>query len=179
MPNGRFHSKTGKYLKDAVYGANDGIVTTFAVVAGVAGAALSPVTIIILGVANLFADGFSMAASNFLASRSERDFYTKQNASRAWEAANPEPLKSAAITLIAFVGAGFLPILPYVGIPANGASFRWSIALAGISFFVVGALRTLFTAKSWLWSGMEMLVVGGLASGIAYITGYVVRMLVG
>jgi vacuolar iron transporter family protein len=60
------------YIKDIVYAANDGIITTFAVVAGVAGAALSSDALIILGFASLFADGFSMAASNFLGSRSER-----------------------------------------------------------------------------------------------------------
>ena len=60
------------YLRDVVYGAIDGTVTTFAVVAGVVGAGLRPVVIIILGIANLVADGFSMAASNFLATRAER-----------------------------------------------------------------------------------------------------------
>jgi VIT1/CCC1 family predicted Fe2+/Mn2+ transporter len=61
------------YLRDFVFGAVDGLVTTFAVVAGVAGAGLSAAVIIILGVANLLADGFSMAASNFLASRAEAE----------------------------------------------------------------------------------------------------------
>src|SRR5690606_13350516 len=60
------------YLRDAVYGAIDGIVTTFAVVAGVAGAGLEDRVVIILGAANLFADGFSMAMSNLLGSRAER-----------------------------------------------------------------------------------------------------------
>ncbi|MBI1957094.1 MAG: VIT1/CCC1 transporter family protein [Candidatus Niyogibacteria bacterium] len=178
MPNGRIHSKTGKYLKDVVYGANDGIVTTFAVVAGVAGASLSPVVVILLGLANLFGDGFSMAASSFLAYRSERDFYRKEKTSH-WEAENPQPTKSAVATFIAFVGAGFLPILPYLGMGADGNAFQWSAITAGISFFIVGALRTFFTARSWVWSGLEMLAVGGIASGIAYLTGYVVRMLIG
>lgn len=59
------------YLKDFVYGAIDGAVTTFAVVSGVAGAGLSPGIIIVLGFANLVGDGFSMAASNFLGTRAE------------------------------------------------------------------------------------------------------------
>ncbi len=59
------------YLGDFVYGAIDGAVTTFAVVAGVQGAGLSASIVIILGLANLFADGFSMAAGNFLAHRAE------------------------------------------------------------------------------------------------------------
>jgi vacuolar iron transporter family protein len=59
------------YLGDFIYGAIDGAVTTLAVVAGVAGAGLSSRIVIILGVANLVADGFSMAAANFLGTRAE------------------------------------------------------------------------------------------------------------
>jgi VIT1/CCC1 family predicted Fe2+/Mn2+ transporter len=61
------------YLRDFVYGAVDGVITTFAVVSGVAGAELSSGIIIILGSANLAADGFSMAVSNFLGTRAERE----------------------------------------------------------------------------------------------------------
>ena len=59
-------------LRDVVYGAIDGTVTTFAVVSGVAGASLSQRVVIILGLANLIADGFSMAIGNFLATRAEQ-----------------------------------------------------------------------------------------------------------
>ena len=61
------------YLRDWIYGGIDGAVTTLAVVAGVAGAQLSSWIIVALGFANLFADGFSMAASNYLGTRSEHD----------------------------------------------------------------------------------------------------------
>lgn len=63
----------GSYLSDFVYGAIDGTVTTFAVVAGAAGAGLGPAVVIILGVSNLVADGFSMAVSNYLGTRAEED----------------------------------------------------------------------------------------------------------
>jgi VIT1/CCC1 family predicted Fe2+/Mn2+ transporter len=59
------------YLKDFVYGGMDGAVTTFAVVSGVAGAGLSSTVVIILGLANLFADGFSMAVGCFLSVKTE------------------------------------------------------------------------------------------------------------
>lgn len=59
------------YLRDWIYGGIDGSVTTFAVVSGVAGAQLSPLIILIMGFANLIADGFSMAASNFLGTKAE------------------------------------------------------------------------------------------------------------
>ena len=59
------------YLRDFIYGGVDGVITTFAVVSGVAGAGLSSGIVIILGAANLIADGFSMAVSNFLGTRAE------------------------------------------------------------------------------------------------------------
>ncbi|HKP45296.1 MAG TPA: VIT1/CCC1 transporter family protein [Pyrinomonadaceae bacterium] len=61
------------YLRDWIYGGIDGSVTTFAVVSGVVGAELSPWIILVMGFANLLADGFSMAASNFLGTRAEHE----------------------------------------------------------------------------------------------------------
>jgi len=61
------------YLRDWIYGGIDGSVTTFAVVSGVVGARLSPWIILVMGFANLFADGFSMAASNFLGTKAEHE----------------------------------------------------------------------------------------------------------
>ncbi|MFC7020937.1 MULTISPECIES: VIT1/CCC1 transporter family protein [Haloarcula] len=65
---------SGRYLAEVIYGANDSIVTTFAVVSGVAGAALNPAIVLVLGAANLFADGFSMGMSNYLSRRSELEY---------------------------------------------------------------------------------------------------------
>lgn len=65
------------YLRDWVYGGIDGAVTTFAVAAGVAGANLSPGIVLILGGANLLADGFSMAAANYSGTKSEREEFDR------------------------------------------------------------------------------------------------------
>lgn len=71
---------THNYLRDWIYGGIDGSVTTFAVVSGVTGAELSPWIILVLGFANLFADGFSMAASNFLGTKAELDDWRRLEA---------------------------------------------------------------------------------------------------
>jgi len=73
----RISSMRHSYVRDWIYGGIDGAVTTFAVVSGVQGAELAPLIIIILGFANLFADGFSMAASNFLGTRAEHDDFRR------------------------------------------------------------------------------------------------------
>lgn len=75
-------------LEDFVYGATDGAVTTFAVVAGVIGASLSPAIVLILGFANLFADGFSMAVGNYLATRSQSEYIEKARRREEWEIDN-------------------------------------------------------------------------------------------
>ena len=82
------HITTGQYLGEFVYGAIDGTITTFAVVAGAAGAALSPGIVLILGFANLLADGFSMASGNFLSERTQRDFVEKEKKREEWEIEN-------------------------------------------------------------------------------------------
>jgi vacuolar iron transporter family protein len=65
------------YLRDWIYGGIDGAVTTFAIVAGVVGAELSPAVVLVLGFANLLADGFAMAASNYIGTKAERDDYNR------------------------------------------------------------------------------------------------------
>jgi vacuolar iron transporter family protein len=65
------------YLRDWIYGGIDGTITTFAIVAGVVGADLSVSVLLILGFANLLADGFAMAASNYTGTQSERDNYDR------------------------------------------------------------------------------------------------------
>ena len=75
-------------IQDFVYGATDGAVTTFAVVAGVVGAALSPSIILILGFANLLADGFSMAIGNYLGSKSQKEYMEKERRKEEWEIDN-------------------------------------------------------------------------------------------
>lgn len=78
----------GEYLGEFVYGAIDGTVTTFATVSGATGASLSPPIVIILGFANLIADGFSMACGNFLSEKSQHDYIEKERKREMWEIDN-------------------------------------------------------------------------------------------
>ncbi len=73
----RIAASNHNYIRDFIYGGIDGAVTTFAIVSGVSGAELSTSIVLILGFANLAADGFSMAASNYLGTRAEQDDYKR------------------------------------------------------------------------------------------------------
>jgi len=81
-------TEAGRYIEPAVYGATDGIITTFAVVAGVAGASLSPKIVLILGLANLLADGFSMAVGDYLSTESRIDYERSEWKREEWEVEN-------------------------------------------------------------------------------------------
>ena len=78
------------HFDDFIYGSIDGAVTTFAIVAGVVGASLSPGIILILGFANLFADGFSMAAANYQASKARNEYIEMKRKQEEWEIDNLE-----------------------------------------------------------------------------------------
>ncbi len=95
-----------EYLPEFIYGGIDGSVTTFAVVAGATGAGLSTSIVIILGFANLIADGFSMSVGAYLASKSEKDNYKKHLEIEAWEIENL-PEKEREEVEEAFTNMGF------------------------------------------------------------------------
>ncbi len=163
------------YIRDLIYGANDGIITTFAVVAGVTGGALSPRTVLIVGVANLFADGLSMGVGNYLSIRSNESARAAQDLPEE-EAA---PARHGIATMVAFVAAGVLPLLPYaVGVPPF-ARFAVAIALTFAALFIVGSLRALVTVDRWWLAGLEMLLLGALVAAAAYASGALIAGLLG
>ena len=112
------------YIRDVIYGANDGIITTFAVVAGVAGGALSPKAVLIIGTANLLADGLSMGVGNYLSIRSHESARAAQGLPEE-EAA---PGRHGTATFVAFAIAGALPLAPYVFVASSEVRFRLSVS---------------------------------------------------
>jgi VIT1/CCC1 family predicted Fe2+/Mn2+ transporter len=161
------------YIRDVVYGANDGIITTFAVVAGVTGGTLAPTTVLVLGVANLLADGLSMGVGNYLGIRSDERVREAQQL--------PEqealPIRHGVATFLAFVVAGAVPLLPYV-FPMTTNLFAASTGLSLAVLFAVGAARSRVGAGSWWANGLEMLVLGVIVGAVAYYAGAVVAGLV-
>lgn len=220
-----------RYIGNVVYGGLDGIVTTFAVVSGVTGAELSAGIVLILGLANLLADGFSMATGAYLSAKSEREYYDRELQRQLWQiqhrpnderqalyeeyvqqgyteaearqivathARHPsawarvmmveelglltddrKPLISALLTFCAFLAAGSLPLLVYVlglFVPiAPMVAFLISLALSGVALFLLGAAKVLITERNPFRSGMEMLLIGGLAAGVAYLVGALLK----
>jgi DNA damage-binding protein 1 len=90
----------GEYLKSIIFGGMDGVITTFAVVAGAAGGNLGPDIVLIMGFSNLLADGLSMGLGDFISSKAEEDFVVAEHARETWEFENyPEGEKAEMVEL--------------------------------------------------------------------------------
>ncbi|GAB7034145.1 VIT1/CCC1 transporter family protein [Streptomyces platensis subsp. malvinus] len=219
----------GGWLRPAVFGAMDGLVSNLALMTGVAGGELSQQTIIITGLAGLAAGAFSMAAGEYTSVASQRELVqaeldverdelrkhpkdeqeelaalyesrgvepelarkVAEQLSRDPEQAleihareelgiDPSDLPSPAVAAVSSFGSfalgALLPVLPYL----LGASAIWPavlLALAGL--FACGAVVARVTARSWWYSGLRQLALGGAASGVTYALGALFGTVVG
>ena len=223
------------YFDDFIYGSIDGAVTTFAIVAGVMGASLPSVIILILGFANLFADGFSMAAANYQASKARNEFVEMKRKQEEWEIENLEeqerdeirdiykekgfrdklledvvriitsrrkvwidtmmkeelgliedgknPMHSSVSTFVGFNLVGLIPLIPFmifmiIGIEVNSEAFVYSTVSVLAAFFLVGMIKGKIVKKSMLYSGINTLIIGGIAAVVAYLVGYGLNSLI-
>jgi VIT1/CCC1 family predicted Fe2+/Mn2+ transporter len=148
-----------------VNGAVDGVVTTLAVLAGVQGATLSPRIGLLLGLANLIGDGVSMGASNYLGMRSEIE-------QTGGSVVDEAPWRHGLATLAAFVVVGACPLAAYLVAPLSGGRvFPLAVAFSIVALTVAGIVRASFIKKRAARSAAEMLAVGMLSAGAAYLVG--------
>lgn len=169
------HRKHITYLKEFVYGGIDGSVTTFAVVAGATGGKLDAGVIIVLGFANLLADGFSMSVGNYLSEKSELDQAEKE----AGLNQRPSPVRTAGATFVSFILMGLVPLLVYIYSYLYEARtdrlFLYSCLLTGASFLFIGLLRSHVTSAKWYRSILETLLLGSIAAVLAYFVGSILE----
>lgn len=162
-------------LREFVYGGMDGAVTTFAVVTGAAGANLSSSVILILGFANVLADGFSMAVGSFLSEKSEQQLSDSRGSTTV--ADHESPLGASIATFLSFVLVGFVPLSVYtvdfIGKFgwATGDMLIWSVLLTLAAFGIIGYLRGLVARVDRARTVLESLGLGMAAAAISYVVG--------
>lgn len=142
------------YLPQFIYGGIDGLVTTFAVVAGATGGWLSSKTVIIMGIANVLADGVSMSIWAYLSTRED----AKQQICATCVAVS---------TFAAFIFFWCLPLLPYI---FSFWNFIFSSIITGVAFVVIGYLKGIMNRTSLLKAMSQTVLLWGIAAGIAYST---------
>jgi VIT1/CCC1 family predicted Fe2+/Mn2+ transporter len=167
-------SKLYRYLGEFVYGGIDGTITTFAVVAGSVGAGLDTNVIVILGFANLLADGFAMSIGAYLSANSERDKDQDHASSKS-------PLFVGLFTYISFLIMGFIPLLIYVIDLLQDVSWNLFViasVLTGIVFIVIGVLKAYVTNGKYAKAIAQTLILGALAATVAFYVGDVLEKIV-
>lgn len=161
----------GHYLRDIVYGALDGVITTLAVISGVSGASLEPTIGLILGLANLIGDGFSMGASNYLG-------LTSELFQRGIGSDVEKPWRHGVATMASFIVFGGVPLVAYL-VPGHAAArFGVAIALAIVALVCLGIMRARYIGRSPWRSSLEVLTIALLAGGAAYTAGALTAHLV-
>jgi VIT1/CCC1 family predicted Fe2+/Mn2+ transporter len=219
-------------ISDAVLGGIDGCVTTFAVVAGAYGAGFPATVALVLGFANLLADGFSMAVSNYESVKAQGEYVeslrrkeefhirhipegereevrqifaakgfdgdvleqiveTITQDQKLWvdtmlweeygvQTETPGPWRAGFTTLVAFMAAGVFPLLPLLLASLDGGQqFMLSAFLSGLIFLLIGMLKSLVFALPVWRAGLQTLFTGGIAAGLAFAAGSVLRAVFG
>jgi VIT1/CCC1 family predicted Fe2+/Mn2+ transporter len=216
----------GGGVKDVIFGANDGLVSILALVAGVYGAITESHPILIAGIAGAVAGAVSMGAGSYLSAKSEKEVTERESdrkgikrrgtpeeekeklvrfyQARGFKKRDAEavadrvaqqvesresytlgeelgltseeswpPTKAALFTGLSFAIVSLIPILPFAFMQVNPAVITAAIASIAC-LFVVGASKAIFSRKSWVRSGIEMMAVGALASVVTYAIGLVI-----
>ncbi len=162
-------------LREFVYGGMDGAVTTFAVVTGAAGANLGSSVILILGFANVFADGFSMAVGSYLSEKSDQDLSDSKGNTNKED--HESPLGASFATFISFILVGFIPLSVYTidyifGLElSTSVALTWSVILTLLAFAGVGYLRGVITKISRSRAVLESFGLGLAAAIISFVVG--------
>jgi VIT1/CCC1 family predicted Fe2+/Mn2+ transporter len=217
---------SGGGVRDVIFGANDGLVSILALVAGVYGAITESHPILIAGIAGAVAGAISMGAGSYLSAKSEKEVTEKESDRKGIKRrGNPEeekeklvrfyqargfkkrdaeavadrvaqqmesresytlgeelgltseeswpPTKAALFTGLSFAVVSLIPILPFTFMEVNPAVITAAIASIAC-LFIVGASKAIFSRKSWVRSGIEMMAIGALASVVTYAIGLVI-----
>ena len=221
----------GGGVRDMIFGANDGLVSTLAFVAGVVGAITNPSIILLSGVAELFAGTISMAVGSYQSSKSELEvleredqrkkakkgktpeeereelieFYEAQGFKKgeadaivdriAQEKEQPlqvealeelglapeelgKPIRAGVLCGVSFGLAALVPILPFALPIDTRDAMIVSVIGTVATLFGVGAMKTIFSRRNWVRSGLEMMGIGASAAAITYIIGTLFSMII-
>lgn len=167
------------YLKEFVYGGIDGAVTTFAVVAGATGARFDTKVIVVLGFANLIADGFSMSVGSYLSTKSEHEVMHKRGVKAHSE---PSPVINGISTYIAFILFGLIPLLVYTfDLVFNitiSSPFLVTSMMTATAFVAIGVLKSRVASTPLVRAVIETLILGAIAASFAYVLGDVLERVI-
>ncbi|WNM50016.1 VIT1/CCC1 transporter family protein [Kitasatospora sp. CM 4170] len=221
---GHHRDVNGGWLRPAVFGAMDGLVSNFALMTGVVGGAVSSGTVVLTGLAGLAAGACSMAAGEYTSVASQRELVQAEIEAERLELSRnphgelaelaqlyiargvepelahevarqlsadpdqtleihareelgidpndlPSPWVAAGSSFVCFAVGALLPLLPYL---LGATTLLPALLLSVTGLFACGAVVARVTARSWWFSGLRQLVLGGTAAGVTYLLGWLI-----
>lgn len=156
------------YFKSAVFGFEDGLVSTTGIVAGLSAGARDPHLVMLAALVTMGVEAVSMGAGEFI---SERGVHTIRGNHHT-----DSPGASGVLMSLSFVGAGFIPLTPIIGLTFP-RSVIVSLAAALVALFLLGVVKArIVNVKSYLRSAVETLIIGGSATLIGFLVGLALKV---
>jgi len=160
-----------KRIKSLVYGGVDGIVTTYALITGIIGAGLPTTIILIIGLAHIIAEGLSMAAGDYLSTKSEQPKQTKK------------AIKNAITTKISFVTFGGIPLITYLTatyiLPFQKLNLLLATITTILSLTILGIIKAKINKENPIKNTTELIIIGTIAALAAFIIGHTISTIIG
>ncbi len=152
------------YLRNIVFGIEDGLVSTVGFIAGIASAGVSHQFVVISGIVLIAVEAFSMAVGSFLSE------YSAEEYERHKEVSMHQSLVGAGIMFISYIVAGFVPLSPFI-IGTSPRSLVYSVILSLIALGILGVISAQVSKVRVKRQVIRMVVVGGLAIAIGVLIG--------
>ncbi len=149
-------NRKATFIRNFVFGVEDGLVSTVGFLSGIAVAAVPKSTILLTGIILVFVEAVSMAAGTFLAEDFTDDYLLQK------EVALSFPLRASLTMFISYFLAGLVPIIPYIIAPLESA-FIWSIILTILALVVFGVITSKLSKVNVAKNSIRMLIIAGLA----------------
>jgi VIT1/CCC1 family predicted Fe2+/Mn2+ transporter len=154
----------GTFIRNTVFGVEDGLVSTVGLLAGIAVAGVPKTTVFLTGVIYIAVEGFSMAVGSILSEHSGMEAEAQREIPLARVYGN------GFVMFFSFCAAGLVPLLPYVFL-GEGLAFAVSIALSLIALFILGIVGAKVAGIPLLKQASQMLILGGSAILLGVIVG--------
>lgn len=179
-------SRWGSDLRDWMYGATNGAITTFVIIAAVVGADLPTTVAPVLGLANLFANGFATAARRYTNTKLARDNYDRSHTKAVWAAditakeydlsrCMRSPTQAALNTFATFILCGLIPLVAYLLAPTK---LTVCVVATACALFAIGAVKSRYSLTAWWRSGLDTVFFGMGAAALAFAAGHTMRLLI-
>lgn len=156
------------YIRNFIFGAEDSLVSTVGLLAGVVSAGIAQKEVVISGIVLISIEAFSMSVGSFLSER------TTEEAFLDYRPRESNSLLAAVIMFVSYLVCGLIPLFPYFILSIDKA-FWWSIVASLAALYILGFVSAKILKTGVMRNSLRMLIIGGFAIGLGIIVGMLLK----